>query len=398
MDNLTAGNPRAHAIRVYYNDTDTIYEGMPVCYNYDTDTNWFGGSVSDGAVSATTTTADGSQNERRYIEVESPSDNNLSSFAGVVKRGGWCGKSGARVLDIYVPNGAIVPVRCDVDTTKGVTILAITVDSQELGQPVSGTSRCVAIAAEDETGLDGTTDITLATLDPNRFLYQNLDGTAFNVGVGTSNLVVNEINITTAQTGGDCTAFVVKHALTGTIPTATQHSAASVMGYLACSGEYSGATDSVIYARAIMGYVNLAGGTFDSDSANFYGVLANIAGAPTTFTEVGRIFGVCSDVSLATSPTTGNYSTAGLINNGLATLDQFIYCYGNRAVQPGKGGCKYLMKIDICHAAADEMNACVITGGAGDTTIDTGGNWAKIRIDIDGTQYWLVAMTDPSET
>jgi len=216
MDNLTAGNPRAHAVRVYYEGSSTIYEGMPVCYNYDTTDNWFGGSVSDGVVTAITTTAEGAQNEGKYIRVENPANNNLMSFAGVVKKGGWCGKTGPKVLDIYVPNGAIVPVRCDVDTTVGVTILAITVASQELGIPVQGASRPVAIAAETETGLDSTAGITLATLDPNRFVYQNLDGTALSVTTGTGDVVINEIKVTSPQTGGRFTALDVQAAVTGT--------------------------------------------------------------------------------------------------------------------------------------------------------------------------------------
>ncbi|KKK79843.1 hypothetical protein LCGC14_2829430, partial [marine sediment metagenome] len=103
-DNLTAGNPRAHAVRVYYFGTSTIYEGMPVCYDNST-TNWFGGSVSNGEVTASTTTAEGSQNEGKYIRVENPNADNVSMFAGVVKKGGWVGKIGPRVLDIYIPNG-----------------------------------------------------------------------------------------------------------------------------------------------------------------------------------------------------------------------------------------------------------------------------------------------------
>ena len=193
MDNLTAGNPRAHRVRLYYDGTATINEGMPLCYNYLTTENWWGGSVSDGAVSATNTTAEGSQNEGKYIRVCSPvivstddgtpssgsklitsttsgdysefndlevgmwvvvtgtdvtngtykvtavtqgedsvtagtitldmanasgttadvaiSINNYPHHAGAVTRGGWCGKTGPRALDVYVPNGAIVPIR-----------------------------------------------------------------------------------------------------------------------------------------------------------------------------------------------------------------------------------------------------------------------------------------------
>ena len=283
MDVLTAGNPRAHAVRVYYEGDSTIYEGMPVCYNYLTTENWFGGSVSDaGVVSATNTTAEGSQNESKYIRVVNPavvstsstgtatagviadanlattnlpgvgtyvsvsgtdmtdgvykvtavstgvsitvatggadvtgtsvsvSVDNLLQFAGVVKKGGWVGKTGPRVLDIYVPNGAIVPVRCDVDTTVGATALAITGASQELGQPIEGTSRVVAIAAETETDLDSTTDITLATLDPSRFIYQGSGSAALSVGAGTGDYVANSINVTSAQTTGRTTALHIK--------------------------------------------------------------------------------------------------------------------------------------------------------------------------------------------
>lgn len=109
----TAGNPRAHRVRVYYEGTNTIYQGMPLCYNHDTTTNWFGGTVSNGEITASTTTAEGSQNVGKYIRVEEPSLNNQRFFAGVVAPGGWVGTSGPAILDVYVPNGAIVPVRTD---------------------------------------------------------------------------------------------------------------------------------------------------------------------------------------------------------------------------------------------------------------------------------------------
>ena len=204
MDNLTAGNPRAHRVRVYYEGTDTINEGMPLCYNYLTTDNWFGGSVSDeGVVTENTTTAEGSQNEGKYIRVIEPTVvdiddgipaassktitssasgshetdfnnikvnqwvtitgtdvtagtykvtavtqgtaspsvastitldmddatsttadvrvviNNSVHHAGAVARGGWCGNTGPRVLDVYVPNGAIIPIRTDKSCVVG---------------------------------------------------------------------------------------------------------------------------------------------------------------------------------------------------------------------------------------------------------------------------------------
>ena len=194
-DNLTSGNPRAHAVRVYYFGTSTIYEGMPVCYDNST-TNWFGGSVADtGEVTATTTTAEGSQNEGKYIRVENPNADNVSLFAGVVKRGGWVGTTGPSVLDIYVPNGAVVPVRTDSNCLIDQTILAITTGSQELGVPLATDSRPVAIARE--TVDRGTAGIVLAELCPEKFLYQDMGGTALSVDDAstTTNTTVNNIKL-----------------------------------------------------------------------------------------------------------------------------------------------------------------------------------------------------------
>ncbi len=192
-DNLTAGNPRAHAVRVYYFGTSVIYEGMPVCYDNST-TNWFGGSVADtGEVTASTTTATGSHNEGLYIRVENVNTDNVSLFAGVVKKGGWVGTTGPSALDIYIPNGAIVPVRTDNVTLQDQTILAITTGSQELGVPLGTDSRPVAIAREAISA----TGLTLAELCPERFMFQDMGGTALSVDDAdtTTGTQINHSNI-----------------------------------------------------------------------------------------------------------------------------------------------------------------------------------------------------------
>lgn len=206
--NLTAGNPRAHRIRVFFNETSTtIYEGMPVCYAFDTTTNWFGGSVSNGEVTATTTTAEGSQNEGKYIYVELPDADNIQSFAGVVAKGSWCGtttSSGAgKPIDIYVPNGAIVPVRADLACTVGRTILSVESASVDLTVPLAAsTARPVAIAAET-VDRSTTSGLVLATLDPNRFIYQYGDANSLLCDDdATAAETVNSINLYFAGTGG----------------------------------------------------------------------------------------------------------------------------------------------------------------------------------------------------
>lgn len=200
-------NSNARRKRVYYEGDSTIYEGMPVCYNYDATANILGydkGAGGDVACQTTPgTTAEGNQNEGKFMLVEDPADNNIMHFAGVVAGTSNAGMTGPRWLDIYIPNGAIVPVRCDVDTTVGVTLLAITVDSQEFGYVLSGTSRIVALAMETETVLDtGTTGITLAKLSTDLVLYQDLDGTALSIGAAAGDTVVNQIRVSSAQTAG----------------------------------------------------------------------------------------------------------------------------------------------------------------------------------------------------
>jgi len=47
-------DPKATRISVYYTESSTIYEGMPVCYEFDATTNWLG--VDGSKIDFTTTT------------------------------------------------------------------------------------------------------------------------------------------------------------------------------------------------------------------------------------------------------------------------------------------------------------------------------------------------------
>jgi len=292
-DNLTAGNPRAHAVRVHFIDTSTkIYEGMPVCYNFDTTTNWWGGSVSDGAVTAATTLADGNQNPAKYMEVELPSANNIQWFAGVVKKGGWCGKTTSstsgvgQILDIYVPNGAIVPVRTDQNCLIGQTILAITTGQSELGVPLATDSRPVAIT--EETKDRGTAGLVLAKLDPNLFIYQDHAGTALSVDdadTGT-NSIVNSINISSLQTSGWCIAFSVCQS------TATVSNSSMIYLGLTNSGTGAGGFH-VIQVRGE------AEGTAIAGDVNGIYTQVNLAASSAT-TTAGTTTGIFSKVHVKT--------------------------------------------------------------------------------------------------
>ncbi|MCP5019653.1 MAG: hypothetical protein GY938_30870 [Ketobacter sp.] len=111
-----AEDPKAKRISVYYEGTNTVYEGMLVHYNHDTTTNWSGvdKSQAEGYATRDTDTPEGSQNEGKWIRVEEPSDANRRFPAGVVAQGSpGIGTTGPSVIDIYVMNGAIVPVYTD---------------------------------------------------------------------------------------------------------------------------------------------------------------------------------------------------------------------------------------------------------------------------------------------
>lgn len=111
------GNQNAIVKRVKYVGTDTIYEGMPLSYDHDTTVNVLGYDKEAGGdaenQSSPNSTAEGYQNEGKFILVENVSLANQNFFAGVVVGTSEAGKTGPIWLDIYVANGAIVPVRTD---------------------------------------------------------------------------------------------------------------------------------------------------------------------------------------------------------------------------------------------------------------------------------------------
>jgi hypothetical protein len=186
-------NVNAQRKRVYYFGTSTIYEGMPVCYDNST-TNVL--EIDTGASNAvSTTTTEGGQNEGKFLRVENPNADNVGMFAGVVAHGPKVSTTGPAWLDIFIPNGAVVPVRTDSNCLIDQTILAVTTGSQELGVPLTTDSRPVAIARE--TVDRGTAGLVLAELNPAKFLYQDSGGTALSIDDAdtTTGTTVNNINL-----------------------------------------------------------------------------------------------------------------------------------------------------------------------------------------------------------
>jgi len=224
-------NPRRERHRVLYTNTSgstkTIYEGEPMCFNYDTTANLTGYSKSEGGeVDCQTdpnTTAEGYQNEGKYLRVENPNDLNLQWFAGVVAPGSWVGQTVANgaslFLELYAPNGAIVPVRSSVYSTVGQTLLAITDSSQTFSSPLyaSSTSSCVVVAIAEETvDRSSTNGLCLAKLHSPEAMANLGVGvsstTQLLVGTGTSSgtLIPFKMMVKSDQTGGDMSVLRVR--------------------------------------------------------------------------------------------------------------------------------------------------------------------------------------------
>ncbi len=317
-------DPKSRRIKVYYDGTSTIAEGMPVCYNYLTTDNWLGVASVDFTTTASTitesgTTAEGGLNEGKFIRVCNPicvnsttgtfsqsaktidddgneldniqvgmmvsvasitdSDidgnwkvtavdtsantitldmtdaeaaavtdaiadchvriDNIGEFAGVVAGGSpGIGVAGPGVIDIYVANGAIVPVKTVLTSTvAGRTILSIVSSTQTLGNPTddvpdfltysdglgasgevdwdAGTidSKPVAVAAETIS----SAGLVLAKLDDKLFMHQ---GGQFDhlleVGAGAVDVTVNKAFLRFNNTAGNCQALHYCSELAGT--------------------------------------------------------------------------------------------------------------------------------------------------------------------------------------
>jgi len=110
-------DPKAKRISVNYESTTQLQAGYPVCYNYDTTDNWtgFGPATAGAASTEQGTTAEGEQNEGKYLRVETPATANFKFFAGVVAPGDWVNDTdGVLQIEIYPSyDGAIVPIWTD---------------------------------------------------------------------------------------------------------------------------------------------------------------------------------------------------------------------------------------------------------------------------------------------
>ena len=342
---------------------ETIYEGQPVCYMFDTTNNILGYDKANSTFGQTvveaTTTGEGYQNEGKYSIVEKPYTDNLMWFAGVVAPGNWCGQSVAATsykwIEIFVPNGAIVAVRTNQSTTTGITILSLISATQYLGAAAAG--RAVALAAET-VDRSSTNGLVLAKLDPSMFLYQSASA-SLSAGAGTTGRVMNTIDVTSAQTSGAFTALKVKSTVT--------------------AGGYANATSGGGLALWIS--ANVAGTAAATLVGSYFGLNLS-AGTPTEYVE-------CVHMKLSETATAlSSANTISVLSMEMAITDA-----------PAANHLAWFYMANNGAEAADALliatNLATLpaTAFTGSTTINTDSYGIKVYLKSQpGTQQWYIPL------
>jgi len=368
-------DPKAKAISVWYEGSDTIYEGSALCYNWDTTDNWMGVSSAD-LTAETGTTAEGYQNEGKFIRVEKPATANLAHLAGFVV-GNASGFTGPGRVDIYVPNGAIVPVRTDLNCTIGTTVLGLVNADYDL----SGGGRPVAIA--QETVDRGTAGIVLARVCPDEFVYSK--GT-FKELTGS---IAHTMQSIFENTSGSAAGLLVHNTLSGIM------ASGNAWGGLFYTNINAVMTGNC-YIRGLLSQVNI--GAAVNGPCHISAIHAQLSGS----SEVANIEHMCALWAEVTTykPTTAGtdladaYSIVKLSNGAPAEKgpNEVFYVYGGNGVDD-------LFKFDTCLNGGGATDHFIYPHGTGALAYvkNTTGAILKCKVDVDGTDYYIMLYSDPVE-
>lgn len=388
-------DPKARTITVYYEGSDTLYEGYALCYNQDTTDNWLGVSnvsatLTASSVTESGTTAEGSQNEGKFIRVEQPATANLQWFAGVVV-GNSNGITGPCAVDIYVPNGACVPVWTNKSCTIGQS-LGINNGSYVL-QAVTGDGTPMPCARVEETvDRSGTNGIALARLYPTG---QQVTATnAYFQPVRSSATSGREYGVQIEGDGffiGTTAAQSYLLELSGDKNTASTGDAYSA--YLHIAGSNYAANDSNYTYRGLNCAIsNRSGGTV----GQMYGgnISISLKSGSGNLTEAFALQIDAQDLTAGTKTRFGGLDVA-LDREGTAATEE---C-GIRVRTRGTINTAINTVFRIDKDASDhgfinlfniETDAVDFAACTGDVTVDT--NDKVIPIVLNGTTYYLIAV------
>lgn len=384
--------------RVLYESTSVIYEGMPVCYNYDTTDNVLGYSDSTGGQpecqTTPGTTAEGYQNEGKFLRVEDPATANLNWLAGFVAPGSWVGKTGdgKTWLEIYVPNGSIIPVRTNLSTTVGVTVMGVGNALSYLTTVTTDGDPAACAVAEETVDRSGTTGLVLAKVWPTGQVFNGFNAyfaprRHLTTGDASGVRLVLDDLYTGAGAAGPRTwgLYITGDKESGIIATAGADDAAlriSVNNYVANEeifnwrglnvvasnrdGGTVGELDNVISVSAKQGSTNakIIGLQVDAQSLS----------ADTADEMVGLDVALNREGGVSTEEAGIRIRTRGTINTAI-----------NTAIRIDKGATDHGF-INLFNIESDAVDVIAASGDITFTTSDK-----LIPIVFNGTTYYLVA-------
>ena len=232
-------DPIAQTKRVFWRPataSTVLKVGQPVCYSSDSVLDHKERTVDPTHLGLTEDTyAEGSQEfTARLFVVEEPLTANLKAFAGVVKSLGPKAGADGDMIEIFVPNGAVVPCYVAASVTNEVSILGLVNGTASF---VSG-GRAVGLAQEtiDRSETNG---MCWGKINPDMFLYQAATTSTILTGA-----VINTLQHTYIATSGSQCNLMVHTTCSGAL--AAAHNEWSVLAYLAVTGGITAAG----YSRA----------------------------------------------------------------------------------------------------------------------------------------------------
>ena len=368
--------------RVFYRPVTASTEvkvGQPVCYNSDSVTDQKErtahpntGHLNGGGLTAY---AEGVQSfTGRLFIVEEPLTANLMSFAGIVKSLGPKLGADGDMIEIFVPTpGAVIPVWTDQSTATNTTMLGIS--NAEVDMSAPGVSKMIAMETKDRSSDNGL--VWAKFLDN---VYQNGQ-----INLGTSSSVANLMYTTFNNTSGLSANLLAQcfHAA----DSATNNAAlCSVLAYMDLQGAY---TMTTAYQRTILSQLVLSG-TVNGSNIHLASIHAQLGGSPT-FTACAKVSALWADIGFGVAPTSGDVIGLRISNNGTnqTEVTHGIELYGGY-------GINNLFNFDTCAGITGNFISNGGTGGSS-KTITSGGDWKKLKVLIDGSVYYMLAMIEPVE-
>ena len=131
-------------------------------------------------------------------------------------------------------------------------------------------------------------------------------------------------------------------------------------------------------------------GTINGSNAHLTAGHFQLGGSPT-FTACSKISAIWADIGLGVTPTSGDVVGLRISNNGAnqTEVTNGIELYGGY-------GINNLFNFDTCAGITGNFISNGGTGGA-ETGITSGGDWKKLKVLIDDSVFYLIAMVEPVE-